>query len=140
MDLGGLRRAAGGRLDLSPRRARSAAVDPRRPSDATRDGFVATEGWRETSATRADELLQLVEASPLFAVVYTDIATDGMMAGPNFEATLALKASTALPVIASGGVTTLDHVARLRAEGVFGCIIGRALYEVRIALPDALSP
>ena len=103
-----------------------------------RDGYVATEGWLATSKTLAIDLVRSFESAPLFAIVYTDISKDGMMSGPNFEATIALKNNTPLPVIASGGVSTLEHVTRLRAEGVFGCIIGRALYEGQISLPDAL--
>jgi phosphoribosylformimino-5-aminoimidazole carboxamide ribotide isomerase len=105
-----------------------------------RNGLVATDGWLKTSSTRAIDLVRAVEAAPLFAIVYTDIAKDGMMSGPNFESLLELKSATPLPVIASGGVSALDHVTRLRAEGVFGCIIGRALYEGQVRLPDALSP
>lgn len=105
-----------------------------------RNGFVATQGWLETSNTPVIELVRQVESTPLYAIVYTDIAKDGMMQGPNFEATITLAHSTPLPVIASGGVSDLTHVARLRSEGVFGCIIGRALYEGQINLSDTLSP
>lgn len=104
-----------------------------------RDGFVATDGWLNTSATRALDLVKLVEGCPLFAVVYTDIATDGMMGGPNYPALTELRASTTLPVIASGGVSSLDHARTLAASGTFGCIVGRALYDGQVRLPDLLS-
>lgn len=104
-----------------------------------RDGLVATDGWLTTSALRAIDLLRDVDRSPLFAVVYTDIATDGMLTGPNFDALAELQAATRLPVIASGGVATLDHVRRLAAGGAFGCIVGRALYEGQVTLPDTLA-
>lgn len=104
-----------------------------------RDGFVATDGWLNTSTTPALDLVKLVEGCPLFAVVYTDIATDGMMGGPNYPALGELRASTRLPVIASGGVSSLDHARRLAEAGTFGCIVGRALYDGQIALPDLLS-
>ena len=104
-----------------------------------RDGLVATDGWLSTSALRAIDLLRDVDQSPLFAVVYTDIATDGMMGGPNFDALAELQAATRLPVIASGGVAHLEHVRRLAAGGAFGCIVGRALYEGQLALPDTLA-
>ena len=104
-----------------------------------RDGLVATDGWLTTSGRRAIDLLRDVDQSPLFAVVYTDIATDGMLTGPNFAALTELQAATRLPVIASGGVATLDHVRRLAAGGAFGCIIGRALYEGQVTLPDTLA-
>jgi phosphoribosylformimino-5-aminoimidazole carboxamide ribotide isomerase len=104
-----------------------------------RDGFVATDGWLNTSSTRALDLVKLVEGCPLFAVVYTDIATDGMMGGPNYPALTELRASTPLPVIASGGVSSLEHARTLATSGTFGCIVGRALYDGQVRLPDLLS-
>jgi phosphoribosylformimino-5-aminoimidazole carboxamide ribotide isomerase len=94
-----------------------------------KDGFVATEGWLEVSRTKAVDLAQQVSDSPLAAVVYTDIAKDGMMSGPNFEALAEMQKAVPLPVIASGGVCSLDHVRRLADANTYGCIIGRALYE-----------
>jgi phosphoribosylformimino-5-aminoimidazole carboxamide ribotide isomerase len=104
-----------------------------------KDGFVATEGWLTVSQVKAIELAKQVSDAPLAAVVYTDIATDGMMSGPNFEALNALQESIALPVIASGGVCSLDHVRRLMEAGTPGCIIGRALYEGAIDLSVVLA-
>lgn len=104
-----------------------------------KNGFVATEGWLEVSLVKAVDLAKQVSDSPLAAVVYTDIAKDGMMAGPNFEALAEMQASCPLPVIASGGVCTLDHVKRLAAAKTFGCIIGRALYEGTIDLKQAVD-
>lgn len=104
-----------------------------------KDGFVATEGWLSVSRVTAVELAQQVMGAPLAAVVYTDIARDGMMSGPNFEALAALQQAVALPVIASGGVSSLDHVRRLKQAGTPGCIIGRALYEGAIDLSAALA-
>jgi phosphoribosylformimino-5-aminoimidazole carboxamide ribotide isomerase len=103
-----------------------------------RDGLVATEGWLQTSHVSATELARQFDGEPLAAIVYTDIATDGMMAGPNVAAMAAMRAAVRLPVVASGGVTTVEDVARLAAAGLTGCIIGRALYEGTIGLPDAL--
>ncbi len=74
---------------------------------------------------------------PLAAVVYTDIARDGMLAGPNLEATHALAKRLRTPVIASGGVGSLDDLARLAALPVVGCVVGRALYEGRFTLREA---
>lgn len=99
-----------------------------------KNGFVATEGWLEVSQVKALDLAKQVSDSPLAAVVYTDIAKDGMMAGPNFEALAEMQSAQPLPVIASGGVCTLDHVKRLAASKTYGCIIGRALYEGTIDL------
>jgi len=104
-----------------------------------RNGFVATEGWLETSTTKATDLAKLVEDAPLAAVVYTDIAKDGMMAGPNFEALLEMRAATKLPVIASGGVTTLDQAKRLAEAGTYAAIVGRALYEGTVTLAELLQ-
>jgi phosphoribosylformimino-5-aminoimidazole carboxamide ribotide isomerase len=75
----------------------------------------------------------------LAAIIYTDIATDGMMAGPNVQAMAEMQASVDVPVIASGGVTTADDVARLAAAGMAGCIIGRTLYEGKLTLEAALA-
>ena len=104
-----------------------------------RDGFVATEGWLETSSTKATDLAKLVEDAPLAAVVYTDIAKDGMMIGPNFAELLEMRAATKIPVIASGGVTTFDQARQLADAGTYAAIVGRALYEGTLQLKDLLK-
>jgi phosphoribosylformimino-5-aminoimidazole carboxamide ribotide isomerase len=104
-----------------------------------RQGMVATEGWLEISRVSAVELAQQFVREPIAAVIYTDIETDGMLAGPNLAALAEMVAAVDLPVIASGGITTADDVARLAALPVAGCIIGRALYEGSLSLKDALS-
>lgn len=104
-----------------------------------RDGRVATNGWLNTSAVKAADLANQVQDAPLFAVVYTDIARDGMMAGPNTDALAEMRAATRLPVIASGGVSSLEQVRRLAEAGTFGCIVGRALYDGAFSLPEALA-
>ena len=76
-------------------------------------------------------------AEPLAALIYTDIATDGMLAGPNVVAMREMLAAVSLPLVASGGVTTAEDVAALAQTGVAGCIIGRSLYEGRLTLADA---
>jgi len=103
-----------------------------------RAGQVATEGWLESSDISAAELAKQFQDVPLAAIVYTDIATDGMLAGPNVQAMAQMQVEAELPVIASGGVTTVDDVTQLAAVGMAGAIIGRALYEGTITLPDAL--
>lgn len=103
-----------------------------------RDGRVATHGWLETSETLAVDLARQFEGEPLAALIYTDIATDGMLAGPNVAAMQEMREAVTLPVIASGGVTTAEDVRRLAAAGVAGCIVGRALYEGTLTLADAL--
>jgi phosphoribosylformimino-5-aminoimidazole carboxamide ribotide isomerase len=104
-----------------------------------RGGRVATEGWLATSDVSAVEMAGWFAGEPIAALVYTDIATDGMMAGPNVAAMAEMQASVGWPVVASGGVTTRDDVARLAAVSMAGCIIGRALYEGTITLPEALE-
>jgi phosphoribosylformimino-5-aminoimidazole carboxamide ribotide isomerase len=104
-----------------------------------RDGRVATDGWLETSETRAVELAARFAGEPLAAIVYTDIAKDGMLAGPNLAAMAEMLAAAEAPVIASGGVTTADDVAALAELGLAGCIIGRTLYEGKLSLADALA-
>jgi phosphoribosylformimino-5-aminoimidazole carboxamide ribotide isomerase len=120
---------------------RSAARWPRRlvlGIDA-RDGQVATDGWLQTSSAAAEDLARQFDNEPLAAIIYTDIATDGMLAGPNLPAMRRMHEAIRLPLVASGGVTTVEDVAALAAIPVAGCIIGRALYENRISLPDALA-
>jgi phosphoribosylformimino-5-aminoimidazole carboxamide ribotide isomerase len=104
-----------------------------------RDGRVATEGWLETSDVAATELARQHEDVPLAAVIYTDIATDGMLAGPNTAAMAQMRAATQTPLIASGGVTTPEDINQLADAGVAGCIVGRALYEGRLTLAEAFA-
>jgi phosphoribosylformimino-5-aminoimidazole carboxamide ribotide isomerase len=104
-----------------------------------RGGRVATDGWLATSDVTATELAGRFADEPIAAIIYTDIATDGMLAGPNLAAMQALRAAVDLPLIASGGVTRTADIAALAAVPVDGCIIGRALYEGLLRLPDALA-
>ncbi len=105
-----------------------------------RDGMVAIEGWAEGSGVDAKELAKKFEGSGVSAIIYTDIARDGMMQGVNVEVTLALADAITIPVIASGGVSNYDDIDKLNevAEGgISGVIIGRALYEGTIDLSVA---
>ncbi len=104
-----------------------------------RDGMVATHGWLETSQTRAIDLANQFRDEPVAAVIMTDIATDGMLQGPNLAALDEFRRAVPLPVIASGGVTRAQDVSDLKRIGVAGCIIGRALYEGHLTLGDALT-
>lgn len=107
-----------------------------------RDGRVAVEGWKETTPERALDLVKTLEEKGVAAIVFTDIKRDGMMRGPNITSTKELAEATAIPLIASGGVTTLDHIRELltlEACGVTGIIIGRALYEGSIDVARALA-
>jgi len=103
-----------------------------------RNGRVATDGWLETSDMPATQMAMQFEDEPIAGVIYTDIATDGMLGGPNLPAIRQMQEAIPLPLVASGGVTTGDDVARLAELNVAGCIIGRALYEGRLTLGDAL--
>lgn len=104
-----------------------------------RDGLVATDGWLETSSVSAIELAQGFADEPLAAIVYTDIATDGMMRGPNVAAMQEMQQAVDLPVVASGGVTTLADVRALGEAGLAAAIIGRALYEGAFELSEAIE-
>lgn len=103
-----------------------------------REGQVATEGWTQTSATGAIDLAKRFDDLPLAAIIYTDISRDGMMSGVNLAAVEEMAKAVRTPVIASGGVTTLEDVRSLARIGVAGCIIGRSLYEGKISFPDAI--
>jgi phosphoribosylformimino-5-aminoimidazole carboxamide ribotide isomerase len=103
--------------------------------------MVATEGWAETSDVSATDLARRFEDSGAAAVIYTDIARDGMLTGVNVAATAALARAVRLPVIASGGVAGVEDITALRAEGagIEGAILGRALYDGRIEPKVALA-
>jgi phosphoribosylformimino-5-aminoimidazole carboxamide ribotide isomerase len=101
------------------------------------DGLVVIEGWTRASAVTALELARSFAKVPLAAILYTDVARDGTRSGPNVDATAELAEGTGLPVIASGGVGTLDDLRTLAARGVFACIVGRALYENRFTMEQA---
>jgi phosphoribosylformimino-5-aminoimidazole carboxamide ribotide isomerase len=106
-----------------------------------RDGRVAVEGWTEGSEIQAVDLGRRFEDAGVAAIVYTDIARDGMLSGPNLEATARLAASLRIPVIVSGGVATNADViesARLRDRNVCGVIVGRAIYTGGVDLESAL--
>ncbi len=104
-----------------------------------RGGMVATDGWLETSTTPAVDLAKRFDGLPIAALVYTDVATDGMMRGPNIPECVTMTKATSIPLVASGGVTRIDDVRNLAEAGIPACIIGRALYENTISLQDALQ-
>jgi phosphoribosylformimino-5-aminoimidazole carboxamide ribotide isomerase len=106
-----------------------------------RDGFVAVEGWAEESTLRTVDLARRFEDAGVAAVIFTDIARDGMMQGVNVEATAALARAISIPVIASGGVSSVDDISGLvgAKAGIAGVVIGRALYDGRLAPAAALA-
>jgi len=103
-----------------------------------RDGRVATAGWLDVSSIQALTLARQFESLPLAGIIYTDIARDGTLEGPNLDAVAALAGAVRTPVIASGGVAELDDLERLGALPIAGCIVGRALYEGRFTLGEAI--
>jgi phosphoribosylformimino-5-aminoimidazole carboxamide ribotide isomerase len=104
-----------------------------------RDGFVAVRGWQDKTSALAADLIQQMEALGARRFIYTDIARDGTLTEPNFQAIAELMTKARSPIIASGGVTSIDHLRRLRLLGVEGAIIGRALYTGDIHLDKALA-
>jgi phosphoribosylformimino-5-aminoimidazole carboxamide ribotide isomerase len=105
-----------------------------------KDGRVATRGWAEVTDVEATDLARRFEDAGVAAIIYTDIARDGAMQGPNVTATEALARAVTIPVIASGGVSSLADLSALRDTGVIaGAISGRALYDGAIDLAEALA-
>ncbi len=107
-----------------------------------RGGLVATDGWLKTSETRAEDLARAFEDAGVAAIIYTDIDRDGALGGVNVEATAALARAISTPVIASGGVSGMDDLERLKqveGDGIAGVICGRALYDGRIDPAAALT-
>ena len=105
-------------------------------------GKVAVEGWAETSDLTVLELARQFEDAGVAALIYTDIDRDGVLAGPNVQATALLAQSISIPVIASGGVSSLDDLRALKARestGIAGVISGRAIYDGRIDVAEALA-
>ena len=105
-----------------------------------KNGLVATDGWAEVSNVQATDLARQFEADGVSAIVYTDIARDGMMQGVNVDATLAMARASSIPVIASGGITDLDDIRALNAvaeQGICGAITGRAIYEGKLDVAEA---
>jgi phosphoribosylformimino-5-aminoimidazole carboxamide ribotide isomerase len=105
-----------------------------------KDGFVATEGWTEVSKLSAADVVLALADVPIAAVLYTDVARDGMGSGPNIAATASLAARSPFPVIASGGVGSVEHLTALSAiANVESAIVGRALYDGSLTIEDALG-
>ena len=104
------------------------------------DGVVKTQGWLKGSGISPAELVKKFEDDPIAAIIFTDISKDGMMIGPNIQATSDLANQTKIPVIASGGVSSLDHIIQLKdRKNISGVICGRALYEKAFTYADVLE-
>lgn len=118
-------------ISLAPAERFAVGVD-------ARDGFVAVRGWTETSTLRTTDLARRVVEQGIGTLIYTDVTRDGMLQGPDLAGAVALQAVGA-QVVASGGVASLADLRRIGQAGLAGAIVGRALYEGRIALGDALA-
>jgi phosphoribosylformimino-5-aminoimidazole carboxamide ribotide isomerase len=107
-----------------------------------RDGRVAVEGWAETSELTVLDIARRFEDAGVAAIIYTDVARDGMLKGLNLDATIALADAVSIPVVASGGLASIEDVRALlepRAQKLEGAIAGRALYDGRLDAADALA-
>lgn len=104
-----------------------------------RKGFVATDGWTETSDVLAVDLLKELEVIGVKTVIYTDILKDGMMQGPNFNELEMMDNASSIDIVASGGVSTEEDIIQLRKLDLYGAIIGKALYEGKISLEKILG-
>lgn len=107
-----------------------------------KDGFVAVEGWAETSTVTAVDLARKFESAGVCTIIYTDIARDGVLTGPNLPATVALAKSVSIPVIVSGGVSSLDDIRNCKAhenDNIAGVIAGRAIYDGRFTVAQAVQ-
>lgn len=104
-----------------------------------RDGKVVTHGWQQESEVDMFDLAHRMVAGGVSRFLYTDVERDGTLSQPNFAATAALAQAVSVPVIASGGVATLEHLTRLATLGVEGSIVGSALYRSAFTLPEALA-
>lgn len=104
-----------------------------------RNGYVATDGWTETSDVKATDLLIELEKIGVQTVVYTDIYKDGMLQGPNFKELQLVDEATSIDVIASGGVTTKKDIEKLQNMNMYGAIIGKALYDGNLNLAELVG-
>lgn len=103
------------------------------------NGKVRTAGWEEDAGLEAVDFAKRMEALGVKTIVYTDIATDGMLAGPSYAQLAALQQAVDCRIVASGGVTTLDDIKRLRDMGLYGAIIGKAYYAGTLDLAEAVK-
>ena len=107
-----------------------------------KNGEVAIEGWGQGSGVAATELAKKMASFGVETIIYTDISRDGMLSGVNVESTAALARACGVPIIASGGVASIEDIRRVKAvesDGVQGCIIGKAIYTGAVDLKEALA-
>jgi phosphoribosylformimino-5-aminoimidazole carboxamide ribotide isomerase len=104
-----------------------------------KDGMIAVRAWTQTSNRAAVDVARQVSDWPLAAILYTDVAKDGMMQGPNLEKTRAIAEAGKIPVIASGGVGNIEHIRQLKQLPIWGVILGRSLHEGKVDLAEAIK-
>ena len=104
-----------------------------------RDGYVSIKGWTETSEKKAEDFLAELSGSGIGAIIYTDISRDGALVGANVEAMESATKATDIPIIASGGVTSVEDIKALSKLDLFGIISGKALYDGRMTLQEAMT-
>ena len=100
---------------------------------------MAASGWKRTTEVDAIKLIERMKGLGVRRIIYTDISRDGMLSGPNLESVRQVVSKTKVPVIASGGVSTIEHLKSLRELGVEGAIVGRALYTGDVNLREAIQ-
>jgi phosphoribosylformimino-5-aminoimidazole carboxamide ribotide isomerase len=103
-----------------------------------KEGMIAVRGWTQTSTRSAVDVAKEVSDWPLAAILYTDVAKDGMLQGPNLQTTRAIAEAGKTPVIASGGVGSIDHIRQLKPLPIWGVILGRSLHEGKVDLAEAI--
>lgn len=104
-----------------------------------KNDIMATEGWQNSSGIKRDDMIKSILSMGIKRMVYTDIDTDGMFTGPNFEALEMIMKSFDVELIASGGVGSIEDLKKLNVMNIYGCIVGKALYEERFTLAEALE-
>ena len=103
-----------------------------------KEGFVAVSGWQETTSVNSVEFCKKLRDTGVATVIYTDISKDGMLSGTNLEIYKELSAIEGLQIVASGGITFADEIRTLNEMGIYGAIVGKAVYEGKLSLKDAL--
>ena len=104
-----------------------------------KDGFVAVSGWQETTSVKSVEFCKKLRDTGVATVIYTDISKDGMLSGTNLEVYAELSEIKGLDIVASGGITYVNEIEKLRDMNIYGAIVGKAVYEGKLSLKDALK-
>lgn len=101
-----------------------------------KNGYITTDGWTKTLPVKATDFAKEMEDAGVSVIIYTDIAKDGMLQGPNFDELAAMQQAVSVDIIASGGISSMADIGRLRVMGLYGCIVGKALYEGKINVEE----